>query len=68
MKDQILKGTIVKKATWDAFRKLDPRAQIKNPVMFVTLVGALITTGLLVLGTMRGQFSGFDLQITLYLS
>src|SRR5690242_14135187 len=28
----------------DAFRKLDPRAMIKNPVMFVTLIGAALTT------------------------
>jgi potassium-transporting ATPase ATP-binding subunit len=27
-----------------AFRKLDPRLMIKNPVMFVTLVGAILTT------------------------
>src|SRR6202453_3955602 len=31
-------------AIGDAFRKLDPRAMIKNPVMFVTLVGAVLTT------------------------
>ncbi|HEX5289504.1 MAG TPA: potassium-transporting ATPase subunit KdpB [Streptosporangiaceae bacterium] len=28
----------------DAFRKLDPRVQLKNPVMFVVEVGALLTT------------------------
>ena len=31
-------------AMGDAFRKLDPRLMIKNPVMFVTLVGAVLTT------------------------
>ncbi|HWF18693.1 MAG TPA: HAD-IC family P-type ATPase, partial [Verrucomicrobiae bacterium] len=31
-------------AIGDAFRKLHPRAMIKNPVMFVTLVGAALTT------------------------
>ena len=31
------------KATPDAFKKLDPRVQIKNPVMFVVEVGALLT-------------------------
>jgi K+-transporting ATPase ATPase B chain len=30
------------KATPDAFRKLDPRVQVKNPVMFVVEVGALL--------------------------
>jgi potassium-transporting ATPase ATP-binding subunit len=31
------------KSTPDAFKKLDPRVQIKNPVMFVVEVGALLT-------------------------
>ena len=32
------------KATPDAFKKLDPRVQIKNPVMFVVEIGAALTT------------------------
>jgi potassium-transporting ATPase ATP-binding subunit len=31
-------------ATPDAFKKLDPRVQLKNPVMFVVEVGAALTT------------------------
>ncbi len=31
-------------ATVDAFKKLDPRLMLKNPVMFVTMVGAALTT------------------------
>ncbi len=31
-------------AMGDAFKKLDPRLMVKNPVMFVTLVGAVLTT------------------------
>jgi potassium-transporting ATPase ATP-binding subunit len=31
-------------AVGDAFKKLDPRLMVKNPVMFVTLVGAVLTT------------------------
>ena len=31
-------------AIGDAFKKLDPRLMIKNPVMFVTMVGAALTT------------------------
>jgi K+-transporting ATPase ATPase B chain len=30
-------------ALFDAFKKLDPRVQIKNPVMFVVLVGTVVT-------------------------
>ncbi len=31
-------------AVGEAFRKLDPRLMVKNPVMFVTQVGAVLTT------------------------
>jgi len=33
-------------AAIDSIKKLDPRHQIKNPVMFVVLVGSILTTGL----------------------
>jgi potassium-transporting ATPase ATP-binding subunit len=35
---------IVVRALLDSFRKLDPRVQIRNPVMFVVEVGSVITT------------------------
>ncbi|HWX44951.1 MAG TPA: potassium-transporting ATPase subunit KdpB, partial [Solirubrobacteraceae bacterium] len=35
---------IVGRALADSFKKLDPRVQIRNPVMFVVEVGAVITT------------------------
>ncbi|HEX3869059.1 MAG TPA: potassium-transporting ATPase subunit KdpB [Pirellulales bacterium] len=37
---------IVARALLDSFRKLDPRRQIRNPVMFTVLVGSVLTTGL----------------------
>ena len=37
---------IVRRALWEALRKLDPRVQLHNPVMFVVFVTALLTTGL----------------------
>ena len=36
--------SIVRQAVRDSFRKLDPRTQIKNPVMFVVEVGSVLTT------------------------
>jgi K+-transporting ATPase ATPase B chain len=59
---------IFKTAVADSFRKLDPRTMIKNPVMFVVEVGALITSIQLALDTLHhaGTF-GFGLQITLWL-
>ena len=38
-----LSKDIVNRAVLDSFVKLDPRVMIKNPVMFVVEVGALIT-------------------------
>src|SRR3982074_958892 len=35
---------IVGPAIGDSFKKLDPRLMVKNPVMFVTMVGAILTT------------------------
>jgi K+-transporting ATPase ATPase B chain len=59
---------IVVRAIADSFTKLNPRTMVKNPVMFVVEVGALLTTIELVVDTLRhaGQF-GFGLQITLWL-
>ncbi len=34
---------ILRQASVDAFKKLDPRIQIKNPVMFVVLIGTIVT-------------------------
>ena len=34
---------ILSQAFFDSFKKLDPRVQVKNPVMFVVLVGSIIT-------------------------
>ena len=41
---------IVRQAILDAFVKLDPRQQVRNPVMFVVLVGSVVTTGLIFVG------------------
>ena len=35
---------IVTQAIADSFRKLDPRIQVKNPVMFIVEVGSVLTT------------------------
>jgi K+-transporting ATPase ATPase B chain len=59
---------ILKTAIVDSFWKLDPRLLIKNPVMFVVEVGAVITGVVLVLEAFqhKGNF-WFGLQITLWL-
>ena len=35
---------IVVRALIDSFKKLDPRVQVRNPVMFVVEIGSVITT------------------------
>ena len=37
---------IVKRAAIDSFLKLDPRRQLRNPVMFTVFVGSVLTTAL----------------------
>jgi K+-transporting ATPase ATPase B chain len=40
----LLRGDIVRRALIESFAKLDPRVQVRNPVMFVVEIGAVITT------------------------
>jgi potassium-transporting ATPase ATP-binding subunit len=40
----LFRRDIVNRALIDSIKKLDPRVQIRNPVMFVVEIGALITT------------------------
>src|ERR1700729_86264 len=40
----LFRRDIARRALLDSFVKLDPRVQIRNPVMFVVELGALITT------------------------
>src|SRR3990167_8734652 len=49
-----------------AFRKLNPRALIRNPVMFTTAVVATLLTLLLVVGQ-DGLATGFKLQLVVWL-
>jgi K+-transporting ATPase ATPase B chain len=59
---------IVRRAARDAFVKLSPRHMVRNPVMFVVLLGSVFTTYVLVreLATGRGD-AGFTFQIALWL-
>ena len=57
---------IVGRAVAASLRKLDPLGMMKNPVMFVTEVGALVTTiGLLFRPT--GESFGFGIQVAAWL-
>lgn len=51
----------------DTFRKLNPMVQIKNPVMFIVFLGAIFVTLIFFKDVIQGQFSGFTLQISIWL-
>ncbi|HXM93011.1 MAG TPA: potassium-transporting ATPase subunit KdpB [Candidatus Dormibacteraeota bacterium] len=67
-KQSLTDKKILSRAVADSFRKLHPRLMVKNPVMFVVEVGAVLTTFQLAWNDFHhlGQF-GFGLQITLWL-
>ena len=60
----LLEWTIVGPAIGNSFKKLDPRLMMKNPVMFVTMVGAALTT----VAIFTAQIDrGFIVQLALWL-
>ncbi len=64
----ILDTRILGPAVGEAFKKLDPRLMIKNPVMFVLEVVATLTTVLLIRDAVTGgALLGFSFQIVLWL-
>src|SRR5437868_11792318 len=63
----LLDPAIVGPAIGQAFVKLDPRTQIKNPVMFVLEIVSALTTAVLAREIVTGQNIAFELQIVLWL-
>ena len=60
----LLDWTIAGPAIGHAFRKLDPRLMYRNPVMCVTMIGAILTT----LGILRANPDrGLIVQLSLWL-
>src|SRR5271170_6717744 len=55
-------SSLVRQAVIDSFKKLNPRDEIKNLVMFVVWLGSILTTVWLFV-----DFSSFNLQICLWL-
>ena len=64
----LFESTIVRRAIGDSVVKLDPRQQLKNPVMFVVWIGAVMTTLYTISDVINRQPTfGFNLQIALWL-
>ena len=57
-------SSLVRQAVIDSFKKLHPRDEIKNLVMFVVWLGSIATTIFLFL---PGEFNSFNVQICFWL-
>jgi K+-transporting ATPase ATPase B chain len=60
---------LMREAAWESFKRLTPRYQLRNPVMFVVWLGSLLTTGLFIQALVgQGEApAGFILAISLWL-
>jgi K+-transporting ATPase ATPase B chain len=71
MKNKQNTGLFTKKilvdAVMDSFVKLNPLVLLKNPVIFLVSLGAMITSIIVTGGIINGNFSGFNLQIAIWL-
>jgi K+-transporting ATPase ATPase B chain len=66
-KSAVTDPALLWRATVDAFRKLDPRHLVKNPVIFVTALVSLLVTVIFVRDYMTGQPASFTGQIAIWL-
>lgn len=53
---KLFDASLMRPALWEAFKKLNPRVQWRNPVMFVVFVGSAFTTALAL--AQRDAFGG----------
>ncbi|MBF0156454.1 MAG: potassium-transporting ATPase subunit B, partial [Magnetococcales bacterium] len=65
----LLDPALLREAVIDSFKRLSPRYQLGNPVMFVVWLGSLLTSGLFVQSLLgQGEApAGFILEIALWL-
>ncbi len=63
----ILNTSLVLQAVRNSFIKINPIYLIKNPVIFIVGIGALLTTLIVIEELFSGNFSPFNLQIAIWL-
>jgi K+-transporting ATPase ATPase B chain len=66
-KNPLFNRKIVIPAMVDSLKKMNPVKLMKNPVIFVTAIGAVLTTGSFVREIATTGYSGFTLQIMAWL-
>ena len=63
----IFNRKILYQAVIDSMVKLKPSSQVKNPVIFIVAIGAVLTTIIVIAGVFKGGFYSFNFQIALWL-
>jgi K+-transporting ATPase ATPase B chain len=63
----IFNKKLLARAAKDSVMKLNPATLIKNPVIFIVGIGALLTTIIVFIGIFQGGYSSFNLQIAIWL-
>jgi len=64
---KLFEPAIVKTALLGSIKKLNPVILMKNPVMFIVEIGAVITTVIFIEQLISGSFPTFNFQISLWL-
>ena len=63
----IFNKKLLVRAAKDSIMKLSPVSLIKNPVIFIVGIGAVLTTIIVFIGIFQGGYSSFNLQIAIWL-
>lgn len=66
-KSSLFNKKLILQAIKDSFIKLNPIVLVKNPVIFIVGIGAVLTTIVVGKELSSGQFSSFNFQIALWL-
>jgi K+-transporting ATPase ATPase B chain len=64
---RLLTREIIMKALKGSFIKLNPLTLVKNPVIFIVSICAVMTTVVVMTDTSKDNFSGFNFQIAIWL-
>ena len=66
---RLFEPKLIKRAVRDSFAKLDPRVQVRNPVMLIVFIGAIVLIPVVIMDIAQAHHAElkFDAQIMLWL-
>ncbi|HET6485202.1 MAG TPA: potassium-transporting ATPase subunit KdpB [Spirochaetia bacterium] len=64
---RLMSFPVLRRAVAMAFQKLNPRVEIRNPVMFMVWIGSVFISVVFIVNAIQGRFDGFNLQIAIWL-